>query len=126
LSTSNVQYVSKGANFKELNYKYNGSMRVLATLLNGNYLHNMVRAQGGAYGVGVSFNNTGDMSTFSYRDPNLEETLLVYDNMSEYINGLKLTESELTPFIIGTIARLEPAMTPYMKGQIAIRRYISN
>lgn len=126
LSPSNVQYVSKGANFKELDYKYSGSMRVLATILNGDYLHNKIRAQGGAYGVGVSFDRAGDMATFSYRDPNLGETLSVYNKMNKYLDDLDISESELTSFIIGSIGGLEPAMTPYMKGQLATRRYISN
>lgn len=126
LSNSNVQYVAKGYNFNKLGYEYNGSMRVLATILNGDYLHNRVRAQGGAYGAGISFEKSGHMSIFSYRDPNLKETLSVYDNMSDYISKLELNDTELTQFIIGTMARLEPAMTPNMKGQLQASRYISN
>src|SRR5699024_5735058 len=118
ISTSDVQYVSKGYNFKKLGYEYEGSMRVLATILNGDYLHNEVRAQGGAYGAGISFEKSGNLSTFSYRDPNLKNTLDVYDNIPNFINKFSLTEVELTQYIIGTIARLEPAMTPYMKGQL--------
>ncbi|WP_353094355.1 insulinase family protein [Tissierella praeacuta] len=126
LSSANVQYVAKGYNFNKLGYDYNGSMKVLATILNGDYLHNRVRAQGGAYGVGITFERTGHMNIFSYRDPNLRETISVYDNMSDYVASLKLNESDLTQFIIGTISRLEPAMTPHMKGQLGTSRYISN
>jgi Zn-dependent M16 (insulinase) family peptidase len=125
LSSANVQYVSKGYNFKKLGYKYSGSMRVLATILNGDYLHNRIRAQGGAYGAGISFDRTGHLTTFSYRDPNLKETLKAYDNMSNYISNLNLDKTELTTYIIGTMSRLDPAMTPHMKGQIATGRYIS-
>ncbi|MDR7856745.1 insulinase family protein [Tissierella sp.] len=126
LSSANVQYVAKGYNFTKLGYTYNGSMRVLATILNGDYLHNRVRAQGGAYGVGISFEKNGHLTTFSYRDPNLVETVSVYDNMPEYVSSLNIDESELTQYIIGTISRLEPAMTPHMKGQLETTRYISN
>lgn len=126
LSSANVQYVAKGYNFNKLGYEYNGSMKVLATILNGDYLHNRVRAQGGAYGVGINFERTGHMTIFSYRDPNLKETIFVYDNIHEYVANLKLNELELTQFIIGTISRLEPAMTPHMKGQLQTIRYISN
>ncbi len=124
LSNYNVQYVAKGYDFKKLGYDYNGSMRVLATILNGDYLHNRVRAQGGAYGVSISIERSGQLAVSSYRDPNLKETLSVYDNMSDFISKLDLNEIELTQFIIGTIARLEPAMTPYKKGQIQARRYM--
>lgn len=126
LSNSNVQYVAKGYDFKKLGYKYDGSMRVLATILNGDYLHNRVRAQGGAYGVKISFEKSGLLTVSSYRDPNLNETLLAYDNMADYISNLNLNETELTQFIIGTIARFEPALTPHNKGKIQANRYITN
>ena len=45
--------------------------------------------------------------------------------MSDYIKELDLNQSELTQYIIGTISRLEPAMTPHMKGQLGTTRYIS-
>ncbi|NLJ97696.1 MAG: insulinase family protein [Tissierellia bacterium] len=126
LSSANVQYVSKGYNFKRLGYDFNGSMRVLTTILNGDYLHNRIRAQGGAYGAGILVDRTGHLTTFSYRDPNLDKTLLVYNNMGDYIENLELSKEELTTYIIGTISRLDPATTPHMKGQIATNRYISN
>lgn len=126
LSTSNVQYVSKGYNFNKLGYEYTGNMRVLMTILNGDYLHNRIRAQGGAYGAGISLEKSGRLVTYSYRDPNLKNTVAVYDQMSDFISKLNFTESELTQFIIGTMARLDPATTPHMKGQIATARYITN
>lgn len=126
LSSSNVQFVSKGYNFKKLGYEYNGSLSVLTTLLSREYLHNKIRAQGGAYGAGISIDRTGQLITYSYRDPNLRDTIDAYDGMSKYIEAIKLDEEELTTFIIGTISRLDPALTPRMKGQIATNRYISN
>lgn len=126
LSNFNVQYVAKGYDFKKLGYEYNGSLRVLATILNGDYLHNRVRAQGGAYGVGISIGRSGYLTVSSYRDPNLKETLSVYDNMADYISKLDLNETELTQFIIGTISRLDPALTPYDKGSTQANRYITN
>ena len=126
LSSANVQYVSKGYNFNKLGYSYNGNMRVLGTILSIDYLHNRVRAQGGAYGCGITFDRAGNVSTFSYRDPNLSETLNVYDNMADYIKNIKLDDSQITTYIIGTMSRLDPAATPHMKGETAVRNYISN
>lgn len=124
LSPANVQYVSKGYNFKKLGYEYNGNMRVLATILSIDYLHNRIRAKGGAYGCGISFGRSGNVLTHSYRDPNLEETITVYDNIAKYIEDLNLDEDELTQYIIGTISQLDPATTPHMKGQMATAYYI--
>ncbi len=126
LSNSNVQYVAKGYDFKKLGYEYDGSMIVLATILSGDYLHNRIRAQGGAYGAGISIHRSGRLTTHSYRDPNLSESLDVYNNMGDYIRNLELSGSDLNQYIIGSIARLEPAMTSHVKGQVATSRYISN
>src|SRR5690606_34390823 len=70
LSSANVQYVSKGYNFRKLGYDYSGSLQVLSTILSREYLHNTIRAQGGAYGAGISIDRTGHLITYSYRDPN--------------------------------------------------------
>lgn len=126
MSSANVQYVSKGYNLKNLGYDYKNSLLVLSTLLSREYLHNKIRAQGGAYGAGISIDRTGHVITYSYRDPNLKDTIDVYNSMAEYIKNLNLSEEEFTNFIIGTISRLDPATTPHMKGQIATSRFISN
>ena len=125
LSSANVQYVSKGYNFKDLGYEYSGKMAVLSTILSRDYLHNRIRAQGGAYGAGISFGQTGLVTTFSYRDPNLTETIEVYDNMADYIENLNLNEEDLNTYIIGTISKLDPAITPHGKGALATSRYIT-
>lgn len=125
LSSANVQYVSKGYNFRKLGFNYDGSMRVLSTILSRDYLHNKIRAQGGAYGAGILLDRTGHIVTFSYRDPNLGRTVQVYDEMTDYINSLNIDEEELTTYIIGTISQLDPATNPHMKGQIATNRYIA-
>jgi len=126
LSSANVQYVSKGYNFRKLGYEYNGSLLVLSTMLSREYLHNKIRAQGGAYGAGISIDRTGHLITYSYRDPNLKETIEAYDSMADYIRNLNLMKNDLTTFIIGTISRIDPATTPHMKGEIATSRFISH
>ncbi|WBW97275.1 insulinase family protein [Oceanirhabdus sp. W0125-5] len=123
-SSSNVQYVAKGFNYKNLGYDYNGSMNVLRMMLNGEYLHDRVRAKGGAYGVGIGFTRSGDVTIASYRDPNLKETLKVYDAAAEYIKNLSITQDDLTKFIIGAMSGIDRATTPHMKGEIATENYI--
>lgn len=126
LSSSNVQYVSKGYNLEKLGYEYKGSMSVLSTILSRDYLHNRIRAQGGAYGAGISFNLQGDVSTFSYRDPNLLETLQIYDELSNYLKNLDISKEDLTNYIIGTMNKLDPPLTAAQKGQIGLSRFITH
>ena len=126
LSNANVQYVAKGYNFKDLGYEYNGNMKVLSTILSVDYLHNRIRAKGGAYGCGINFGRSGNMTTFSYRDPNLSETIDVYDKTYDYVEDLELDNDEFTSYIIGTISRLDSAQTPHMMGITATKNYICN
>ena len=126
LSSANVQYVSKGYNLEELGYKYDGQMAVLSTILSRDYLHNWIRAKGGAYGAGITFNMRGDVSTYSYRDPNLTGTLDVYDNIGNYLRDLKLSKEDLTNYIIGTMNKLDPPLTSAQRGKIGLNRYITN
>lgn len=124
-SSSNVQYVAQGFNFKALDYKYTGEMQVLKAILSSEYLHDRIRAKGGAYGCGISFSDNGNVIATSYRDPNLEATLSVFDEMADYIDELSLDQEALTRFVIGAISRLDGAMTSRGKGTLSSANYIS-
>ena len=60
-------------------------MLVLETLLRYGYFWTKVRVQGGAYGAFTSFNRCGDLFFGSYRDPNLQETLAVFDHTGDFV-----------------------------------------
>lgn len=124
-SSANVQYVSKGANLREFGYSVTGTDYVVSKLMSGEYLHNNIRAKGGAYGAGVTVDLYGNLTTFSYRDPNLKETLGVYDAMADHLKELSLTEEDLTMFIIGTVNQLDPPMTERRKGDTAFSFYLT-
>ncbi|MDO5041644.1 MAG: insulinase family protein, partial [Peptoniphilus sp.] len=105
---ANVQYVSKGFDLKELGAEYKGTFSVLANILSSTYLHDNIRAKGGAYGAGVRFSMSSDMETYSYRDPNLSKTIEVYDGMSTFLENLALSEEDIKNFIIGTMNVFDP------------------
>ena len=60
----------------------------------------------------------------SYRDPNLVETLQVYDEIADYLKNFKASEREMTKYIIGTISTLDTPLTPQMKGSLAAMLYL--
>jgi Zn-dependent M16 (insulinase) family peptidase len=62
----------------------------------------------------------------SYRDPNLKETLRVYDDSASFFRKFKASVREIEKYIIGTISKLDHPLTPSMKGEIAAERYIRN
>lgn len=118
-SASRVQYVGKGADFLKLGHAFTGSMHVLETILRYDYLWTKVRVQGGAYGAFVHFNRNGVMYLGSYRDPNLKETIDVFDGTADYLSGFDVSEREMTKYIIGTMSNVDTPMTPQMKGSRA-------
>ncbi|MDO5715352.1 MAG: insulinase family protein [Tissierellia bacterium] len=124
-TTSNVQYVSKGYSLKKLGHEFHGALAVLANILNSAYLHYEIRAKGGAYGAGISFNRAGDMVTYSYRDPNLDRTIEVYDQLPEFLENLELSQEDLTNFIIGSMNTFDPLLSDPAKGELNLTRYIT-
>ena len=123
-SAANVQYVSKATNLSNMGIEVIGVDSVISRLLNSGYLHNNIRAKGGAYGAGIRVSMNGKLSTFSYRDPNLVETLKVYDGMGAFLKDIEIDNSELESLIIGTMNGLNPPLTERGKGEVAFARYI--
>ena len=125
MTSADVLYVAKACNFKKIGYNYNGSMKVLKTISNYDYLWNNVRVKGGAYGVSSVFQRNGIMFLTSYRDPNLTETILAYDNLADFVKDYQGDQDEVIKYIIGTMSDVDSPLSPSMKGEEATQRYIS-
>lgn len=123
MTSSKVQFVVKGANFRTLGYSFSGKMLVLKQILTLNYLWNRVRVQGGAYGCGVSLDRSGSFIYWSYRDPNLGETLNVYDEAGQFARQFDPDDREMAKYIVGTMARVDAPLTPRSIGERADARY---
>ena len=124
-SSSGVQYVAKGFNLRTLGYGYSGKLAVLAQILSMDYLHNAIRARGGAYGAGISIEPSGNVTTYSYRDPNLESTVKTYDGMSEFLRNLPLDDEDVKNYIIGTMTRFDPPLASSAVNSIVLARRFS-
>lgn len=121
-----VQYAVKAVDFGAKGLSVNGSVYVLRNIINMDYLYNSVRVKGGAYGVGVRIGrDTKSLSYFSYRDPNLKETLDVYDKTADFIRGLDLDKEALDNYIISTTGGMDSPLTPSMLGTRAFNAYFS-
>ncbi len=120
-----VNFVGKGARLTDLGYQVHGSQAVILNHMNFDYLWNKIRVQGGAYGGGASFNPfSGVFTFFSYRDPNLVNTLKVYDAAGEYLHSVELSEEELEKAIIGALGNVDSYLLPDAKGFQATTRYL--
>ncbi len=125
-SQSQIQHVGKGANFFDLGFEYTGSMQVLSTILRYEYLWTRVRVLGGAYGANANFAANGNMYFSSYRDPNLKETLTIFDGTADFIRELDLSPREVDKYIIGTLSTSDMPLTPRMKGELMLVMHFRN
>lgn len=120
-----VNYVGKGGSLYALGYTYHGSIHVINNFIRTEWLWNKVRAEGGAYGAFVSFGKqSGVYSFLSYRDPNLERTLAIYDQTAEMLRTVELNEDELTKNIIGAIGDVDAYQLPDAKGFTSMARWL--
>jgi Zn-dependent M16 (insulinase) family peptidase len=121
LTSSGVQYVVKGYDFRQLGFSWDGKWHVLSHILSTDWLHSRIRVMGGAYGGFSSVSKNGIIFLASYRDPNLRETLENFDATGAYLTGFRADDPSMTRYIIGTIAGLDSPLTPSEKGEMAFR-----
>lgn len=88
----NSNYVSKSLLAVPFNHPDYAKYQLMTKLLSRKYLHNEIREKGSAYGSGLNMNTNGVLSFFSYRDPNLQKTLDVFDKSFDWL----LNESNYT------------------------------
>lgn len=125
LTPAQVQYVARIGNFAQKGYAYTGVLRIVKVLMSYDYLWTNIRVKGGAYGCMCAFGRGGDCGFVSYRDPNLEKTLQVYEGVPEYLEQFDADEREMTKFIIGTMSEMDTPLTPSMKGRRSLSAYMS-
>ena len=124
IDASQIQYVAKTGDFICEGYEYTGALRLLRIILSYDYLWINVRVKGGAYGCMNTFLRSGDSYFVSYRDPNLSDTLDVYDRIPEYIKNFSPDERDMTKYIIGTFSALDTPMNPEAKGSRSLSAYL--
>jgi Zn-dependent M16 (insulinase) family peptidase len=128
-----VNYVVKAApgfDLSPTNKYVPSSAEVLTNILNTGYLWDRVRVQGGAYGGFAGLNRfSGLMSFASYRDPNLGNTLNVYDATSTWLRGLQnnreATQGDIDKSIISTIGGIDAPMSPEERGSTSTARFLT-
>lgn len=126
-----VSYVGKAGMLFSEGERIPGSAAVVARFLRTGYLWDNVRVMGGAYGGFCVFSPfSGLISFLSYRDPNLEKTIDVYDGAADALmaaaDALENDPDALAAAIIGTIGDIDGALSPDQKGYTAFQRWLIN
>ncbi len=120
-----IQYVSRGGNFKKAGFVYTGALNILKVIMNYEYLWLNIRVQGGAYGCMSGFARNGDSYLSSYRDPNLRATNEIYEGIPGYLHDFDVDERDMTKFIIGTVSALDTPLPPATKGVRSMGAYMT-
>ena len=120
-----VNFVAKGGDLRAVGGEPNGAAAVIQHYLNTTWLWNKVRVQGGAYGGSCALDRHAGLFTFtSYRDPNLLETLDVYDQTGAFLRETEVSEAELEKSIIGVIGQIDDYQLPDAKGLTSTQRWL--
>lgn len=125
LTSADVQYVAMAEDLEVAESEYTGALGVLTGIVSNEFLYNEVRAKGGAYGVGINANWRGHLASWSYRDPNLKNTLDVYGKVGDYVAHLQLDADDLKRFVIGAVGNLDQPLTERSKGLVDLNFYLT-
>ena len=118
IATENtVQYVAKGISTSKFPNLLQGEFSFINQLLRTSYLWDNVRVKGGAYGCFVRYSPSQQTYVLcSYRDPNLKETLDIYDLVGSYLKNLQFDEESFTKLLIGTVGMIDKPLTAKQQG----------
>lgn len=121
-----VQYVCRAGNFASKGLRYNGALRVLKVMMGYDYLWKNIRVIGGAYGCMSSYAKNGDSAFVTYRDPNLKNSIDVFEKAADYLRNFDDDDRTILQYIIGAISDLDTPKTPSGKGAYGLTAYLCN
>ena len=116
MNAGQVQYVCRAGNFLRKGLPYTGVLNVLKVMMGYEYLWVNVRVKGGAYGCMCDFHRNGVSYFVSYRDPNLEQTIDVYEKAADFIAEYQADDRTMTQYIIGAFSNMDVPLTASGKG----------
>ena len=124
-TSAGVQYVCRAGDFRKAGLPYTGALRVLRIMMGYDYLWIRVRVKGGAYGCMSNFTKSGLSYFVSYRDPNLEKTVAVYEKAPAYLQEFAADEEIMTKYVIGAISEKDTPLPPSAQGSRSFGAYMS-
>ncbi len=121
-----VCYVARVYPVPKHNDPASPALLALASHLGDGILYKRIRVEGGAYGGMAAYNHgLGQFALLSYRDPNLEKTLEVYDGAVATFLEEEIDADTQRKVIIGTVADVDRPMHPATRGRVALDRKLA-
>ena len=118
-------FAARGYKLGKLGLKFEGSMWLVSSILTLGYLWNRIRVQGGAYGAGMQVDRSGNVFTYSFRDPSPARTLEADSGAAAFLRDFAMKGQELDQYIISALNDLNPLLSPRDKGTLADGRYMT-
>lgn len=119
------QAIAKAINFKAFGIDYKGQLEVVANILENTFLWDRVRLNGGAYGCDILLTKEGYASVCSYCDPNLSQTLSVFEQMGAYLKKIRLSEDVISRVIVSTMGAMLSPLSMEQKSERACNLLIT-
>ena len=124
VTSQDVNYVGMASNAKGI-LDFTGHSYVLSSLIRLDYLWNEIRVKGGAYGAVFAYRRNGAFLLSSYRDPNIQQTLSVYNGLPQFVKQAQLSDAQMTKYIIGAMSDLEQPLSAFDKGFRAFQMWMN-
>ncbi|CAL9733596.1 presequence protease, mitochondrial [Monosporozyma servazzii] len=87
---------SQSSGINDYLHRDNASLVLLSQILSFKFLHHEVRERFGAYGVGMTYDSfDGNITYYSYRDPQPNNSLRVFNELSETVKIKEITKQDL-------------------------------
>lgn len=92
-------------------------LTIMSKLISSKYLLREIREKGGAYGAGARLSNSGLINFYSYRDPNTDKTMKVFDHAVAWlINGKEYSERDIEESKLGVFQEVDRPVEPGRRG----------
>ncbi len=102
--------------------RFTGIMWLASSILSLDYLWTKVRVRGGAYGAGFQADRSGNLYSYSYRDPTPGKTLKADEGAAAFLRSFAAEEEALDKYVISSLNELNPLLSARDKGALADTR----
>ena len=109
---ASISYVAEAAPHTALDQSALGAWQVGGRILTLDYLWSEVRVKGGAYGVGFTYSPFGSRAFWSFRDPNIDETLRRYEEAAAWLQVWQVEPDALDGYVVSCVAGIDAPAKP--------------
>jgi Zn-dependent M16 (insulinase) family peptidase len=123
---TSVSFATRSANTNDIGENlYTGAFSVLQSIATHEILWNEIRLKNGAYDTGFAVKPTGQIISYSYRDPSPSASVDFFGRISDELSAFLNTDPDLLKYIIGVFGASDTVTTPRNDGSIATKRYLA-